>query len=57
MGVARSLIVLQCLMRLIDDWLLITTSLVKANRFYDMVSKGMYACYIPPLPSLRLAVL
>lgn len=28
-------------MRLIDDWLLITTNFVKAHKFYDMVSQGM----------------
>ena len=27
-------------MRLIDDWLFITTDLPKAIQFYDMVSKG-----------------
>ena len=34
-------------MRLIDDWMLITADLAKANRFYDMVSAGMFApfCY------------
>ena len=30
----------QCLMRLIDDWLLVSTSQTKAARFYDMVSVG-----------------
>ncbi|PIL35516.1 hypothetical protein GSI_02244 [Ganoderma sinense ZZ0214-1] len=43
-----------CLIRLIDDWLLITTSLVKANRFYDMVSQGHpeYGCFISKDKSL-----
>ena len=27
-------------MRLIDDWLLVTTDLAKASRFYDMMSEG-----------------
>ena len=29
-------------MRLIDDWLLVTTDLAKASRFYDMMSEGTY---------------
>ena len=37
---AVSLISGQCLMRLIDDWLLVTTDLAKASSFYDMMSEG-----------------
>ncbi|CDO70652.1 hypothetical protein BN946_scf184756.g19 [Trametes cinnabarina] len=42
------------LMRLIDDWLLITTNRSKAMQFYDMVSAGHpeYGCFIAKDKSL-----
>ncbi|OJT07372.1 Telomerase reverse transcriptase [Trametes pubescens] len=42
------------LMRLIDDWLLITADRSKATRFYDIVSKGHpeYGCFISKDKSL-----